>query len=389
MKAIDKRKIIACAAAVAVTGGIFASTAAFSNAMTLDKAKSLAKEHVPSTAIFVKNDEEKTKFELEFYDSTQGATYDVEVSKDEERVMEVTMDKDSDLGGKSVKITEAQAKKLVTDEFTGAKVSNVYLNVDDNLYTYDVDFRSDDFYGDAELNAETGEMLESKIKYGQAVTIPVEGDNAKNTSSTSNTGLLTYEQAKTKASELNGGNTASTSNTGLLTYEQAKTKASELNGGNTAIKSCELDKDNGVFYYDVDFLNGSEVKLNAKTGELISKEPAKTTNNNQSSQNSQSANNNNQSSQSASKAPATTNSNSGSSNSSNNSGSSGKISEAKVREIVQAKVPGATILEIELDYDDGILVYEVESYKGVYEYDFEINAASGVILDFDKDHIYD
>ena len=47
MKAIDKRKIIACAAAVAVTGGIFASTAAFSNAMTLDKAKSLAKEHVP------------------------------------------------------------------------------------------------------------------------------------------------------------------------------------------------------------------------------------------------------------------------------------------------------------------------------------------------------
>lgn len=363
MKAIDKRKIIACAAAVAVTGGIFASTAAFSNAMTLDKAKSLAKEHVPSTATFVKNDEEKTKFELEFYDSTQGATYDVEVSKDEERVMEVTMDKDSDLGGKSVKITEAQAKKLVTDEFTGAKVSNVYLNVDDNLYTYDVDFRADDFYGDAELNAETGEMLESKIKYGQAVTIPVEGDNVKNTSSTSNTGLLTYEQAKTKASE--------------------------LNGGNTAIKSCELDKDNGVFYYDVDFLNGSEVKLNAKTGELISKEPAKTTNNNNQSSQSNQSTNNNQSSQSTSKTPATTNSNSGSSNSSNNSGNSGKISEAKVREIVQAKVPGATILEIELDYDDGILVYEVESYKGVYEYDFEINAASGVILDFDKDHIDD
>ena len=46
-------------------------------------------------------------------------------------------------------------------------------------------------------------------------------------------------------------------------------------------------------------------------------------------------------------------------------------------------------MKIELDYDDGILVYEVESYKGVYEYDFEINAASGVILDFEKDHIDD
>lgn len=360
MKAIDKRKIIAAVAVVAVAGGAFATTAVFSNAMTLDKAKSLAKEYVPDTAAFIKNDEEKTKFELEFYDSTEGATYDVEVSKDEERVMEVTMDKDSDLGGRSVKITEDQAKTLVTDEFEGANVSNVYLNVDDSLYTYDVDFRANDFYGDAELNAETGEILESRVKYGQAVTIPVEGNNT------------------TEAS--------STQTTGLLTYEQAKEKAISLNNGNTAVKSCELDKDNGVYYYDVDFTNGSEIKLNAKTGELISKEPAKNSSQSSSQNNSQS--NSQNSSQSSSQSPATSGSTSGNSGSSSSS-TSGRISEAKVKEIVQAKVPGATIIEIELDYDDGILVYEVESYKGMYEYDFEINAASGVILDFDKDHIYD
>lgn len=364
MKAIDKRKIIATVAVVAVAGGAFATTAVFSSAMTLDKAKSLAKEYVPDTAAFIKNDEEKTKFELEFYDSTEGATYDVEVSKDEERVMEVTMDKDSDLGGSSVKITEDQAKTLVTDEFEGANVSNVYLNVDDSLYTYDVDFRANDFYGDAELNAETGEILESRVKYGQAVTIPVEGNNT------------------TEAS--------STQTTGLLTYEQAKEKAISLNNGNTAVKSCELDKDNGVYYYDVDFTNGSEIKLNAKTGELISKEPAKSSSQSSSQNSSQ---NNNQSSnqsnsQSSSQSSATSGSTSGNSGSSSSS-TSGKISEAKVKEIVQAKVPGATIIQIKLDYDDGILVYEVEAYKDMYEYDFEINAASGVILDFDKDHIYD
>lgn len=66
----------------------------------------------------------------------------------------------------------------------------------------------------------------------------------------------------------------------------------------------------------------------------------------------------------------------------------GTISQDKAREIALAQVPGATaknMTKLTLDRDDGRLIYEIEiKYNGM-EYDFEINAADGVILDMDMD----
>lgn len=78
-------------------------------------------------------------------------------------------------------------------------------------------------------------------------------------------------------------------------------------------------------------------------------------------------------------------------NTSSGSGSStttdGLISEAKAKEIALAKAPsGATVVKCELDRDDGRYVYEVEMRSGRTEYDCEINAVTGVILDWDVDY---
>ncbi len=40
-------------------------------------------------------------------------------------------------------------------------------------------------------------------------------------------------------------------------------------------------------------------------------------------------------------------------------------------------------LKVELDVENGILVYEVEFHKGNNEYDYEINAETGVVINFD------
>lgn len=61
------------------------------------------------------------------------------------------------------------------------------------------------------------------------------------------------------------------------------------------------------------------------------------------------------------------------------------ISEAKAKQIALKKVPGATVIKIEYDKDDGIAVYEIELLKGSYEYDIKINAKTGAILEFEKD----
>ena len=44
---------------------------------------------------------------------------------------------------------------------------------------------------------------------------------------------------------------------------------------------------------------------------------------------------------------------------------------------------------ISLDYDDSVRIYDVEFYAGDYEYEFEINARTGAIYDYDKDYRWD
>lgn len=39
----------------------------------------------------------------------------------------------------------------------------------------------------------------------------------------------------------------------------------------------------------------------------------------------------------------------------------------------------------ELDYDDGIQKYELEFVSGNTEYDYEIDAVTGAILEYDRD----
>ncbi len=42
-----------------------------------------------------------------------------------------------------------------------------------------------------------------------------------------------------------------------------------------------------------------------------------------------------------------------------------------------------------LDFDDGRLIYEVEFYSGVQEYDYDIDARTGAVLSFDQEFDYD
>lgn len=63
----------------------------------------------------------------------------------------------------------------------------------------------------------------------------------------------------------------------------------------------------------------------------------------------------------------------------------GYIGTAKAKKIALEQVPGATLTKIELDYDDGVPVYEVELVKGRYEYELKIHAKTGKVLEKDMD----
>lgn len=58
------------------------------------------------------------------------------------------------------------------------------------------------------------------------------------------------------------------------------------------------------------------------------------------------------------------------------------IGEEAAKAIVLAKVPGATINKIHFEYDDGIAEYDGEAYLDTTKYEFEINAVTGVVSEW-------
>lgn len=63
------------------------------------------------------------------------------------------------------------------------------------------------------------------------------------------------------------------------------------------------------------------------------------------------------------------------------------IGAEKAKLIAIEKVGGGVVTKVEFDNDDGVPVYEVEIIKDNYEYDVEVHAKTGEILDIDMDYI--
>lgn len=347
---LNKRNgIIASVVVVIIVAAVVISTS-FSSAMNLDEAKEIAQKYVPASAKFISSEEEDRYFEVAFYDEENKEHFEVEVIKETKEVKKVESQLSNDGGSREIVLTEEEAKEAVKNRFDGITSSNVILTKDNGLFEYEVSFKGDGFYGDADVNAETGMILDSVVKYGSVVTIPAE---------------------PSKKSE-------------LLSYEEAKEAVIQEAGGGT-VRDMDLDKENGDYFYEIELhIDGLERDyiVNAKTGEVMLESehecafefhhddpyevqeeyvPQDETASEQSAsadveQNQQSSNN-------------------------------GLISEEEAKEIVRAKVPGAEFVEFYLERDDGIEQYEGTAHADGFEYEFEINATSGIIIGWEKERI--
>ena len=79
-------------------------------------------------------------------------------------------------------------------------------------------------------------------------------------------------------------------------------------------------------------------------------------------------------------------------NNGSNSNTGNYISVDKAKEIAVGKaglsVSGVTFQKAKLDYDDGRAVYEIEFFSGGVEYECEVDASSGTILDYSSEREY-
>ena len=67
------------------------------------------------------------------------------------------------------------------------------------------------------------------------------------------------------------------------------------------------------------------------------------------------------------------------------------VNEAKVLALTHAGIDQASAVftKASLGIDDGTAVYDLEFYAGDFEYDYELDASTGAVRDFDKDYRYD
>ena len=171
----------------------------------------------------------------------------------------------------------------------------------------------------------------------------------------------------------------------LETAKAAAIEAAGLTSEEVSFLSAELDKRNGIEYYDIDFrADGKEYDydVDALTGMIIGSESPEVAKKSADAVPLK-----------ATEVPVEELTAKLEENTPNNANTTSKeISESEAKKIALAQVPEAKesdIREFEVDYDDGRLEYEGSIYYGEMEYEFEIDGYSGAIRSWEVESIYD
>ena len=484
-KWLTNKKVWIPVIAVAGVAVISFSTVGIASSVDYNEALAASKTCVPAAAELISSERDDDSYEFKFYDAAGAEKYEIEVSRSTKKVKSLKTQLDNDTGAETVTLTEEEAKAVVTGEYPSAQITSIYTVHDDGGYLYAIDFEAADCYGDMEIHAGTGAVLERDVKFGSPIVIPTTEGTTSGTAAES--GYLTLDQAReialqkvpdgtitdidldrknnvyvyeieiyqgTTEHELtinaqtgeeisfrqqenswgdygqwDTGITVAASD--LIGADAAKeTALSRAEGENAAVTEFELDIDDGVAYYEGEVRDSQyeyDFKINAKTGEVVewkkealrtlsgntgadgntsatgntgnngntqqgtvSSNPSQNNQNSQNGQNNQTTqNNNNQTTTSSAPAsPSTGNGNgNGNSGTTTTSNASGYIGTDAAKQIVLQKIQGqnARIKEIELDRDDGRVLYEGEAIDDQNEYEFEIDAYTGVIVKWESE----
>ncbi len=240
---------------------------------------------------------------------------------------------------KSIGVEKA---KYIALKNAGLKAKNVAfvtakLDTDDGRRVYDVEFYSNGVEYDYEIDAASGK-------------IPEKDTDIENYS-------IPQKNAQKKASSKSG------SSIGVEKAKSIALKNAGLKAKNVAFVRAKLDSDDGRQVYDIEFYsNGVEYdyEIDAISGAILEKDtdiedytiPQKSTQ-----------------------------------KKSSNSGSGIGLEKAKSIALNKAglKASQVNFIKAHADYDDGVSVYDIEFYSNGKEYNFEIDAASGTIREYDVD----
>lgn len=206
---------------LAVTASAFALTDA--------EVEAAARAHVPAGAALKRIETDEGIYEASFTVEATNEKYQVKVEPDTGRVIELESKLKGAAGSKTATLDETRIAQAVRAAYPGAEVLRHDEKIDDGLHEIEVFFRAEGLYGTLELNAETGEVLERKIYFGD------------------------FQQD------------------GMMTEEAARAALASLKP-DAEITKLKLDADDGAYFWKGKAVMGGtkyEFSLNAMTGGLV------------------------------------------------------------------------------------------------------------------------
>lgn len=292
-----------------------------------------------------------------------------------EKALEIAL---SDAG---ISKEQAKDKSSVFTKEHGKYVFNVDFDFENMEYDYKIAAKNgaivsrevevDDDKTDkttAALHQESTEKIEPTSSAVQSTTVPKTEPTAALTE-TAKPVLSTAAPSTTKI-PATAATTKAQQSYRISSAEAKKIALSNagISASKATFKKVKLEKDDGIYEYEIEFFANSQeydYTINAATGKILEKDidsvHEHTTEEQTTKFNSTTA-------------PKPT---------------SGFISIGKAKAIALSHAglleSEVTFKKVKLDRDDGVFEYEVEFQKGIFEYEYSINAKDGSIIDFEKE----
>ncbi|MBO1871302.1 PepSY domain-containing protein [Lachnoanaerobaculum sp. Marseille-Q4761] len=298
-----------------------------------------------------------------------------------ENIADAIEDIDEDAGISMNKETRPGDKKQIGVEaakqiaFAHAKVAlkdvtfiKAELDTEDGRAVYEVEFYSGNVEYDYDIDALSGEIISNDFDI-EDYSIPAQSAAAPQQTEVS------QQTAAAPAPTAPAANTPS-GDIGIERAKQIALSHAGLSQGSVSFVKAELDHEDGVKVYDIEFYSGNveyDYGINAATGAIISVD----------------RDIENYSIPTAAPAPAPTPAPTAAPTPTPTAAPAptqpaapSTISAERAKQIAlsHAGVGGASFTKVELDTDDGVAVYEIEFKVDNVEYDYEINAVSGAII---------
>lgn len=310
------------------------------SSFTVEDAKTVAAPYLPDGSTFLRSETDSREYELKYYNESLQELYDLDISRITQTVTKLEAQKLDHRGSAQVTLSSTEVENLVKKQYPDASDLSIWLDQDDGYYVYEVSLTVDGSRVSLDIHPKTGDILEKEIDYHY-----ISPDTAAQTSAS----LIGDEKART------------------LALKQVP---------DAVITDLDLEKESGILVYEIElYKDGYEYDLilNAQTGEKIylsSHKDVWDDNRSISWDHHEAADSGSKSRQ----------------DSRQRSTVSPAISLEQAKQLLLDKVPGAQIKELELDTDDGRLIYEGELRKGRMEYEFEMDANTGSFLEWEQEY---